>query len=112
MSAERTRLESRLTAIRTRTDAAYIDKLDCKITEDFWARRTSDWRKEDQQIKMAIDGFGIAEIADKTFDAQKVFEHSNKAYLLYVSQDSIHQRLLMGNSTRLPFLDGSLENRL
>jgi hypothetical protein len=51
MSAERTRLESRLTAIRTRTDAAYIDKLDCKITEDFWARRTSDWRKEDQQIK-------------------------------------------------------------
>jgi hypothetical protein len=37
MSAERTRLESRLTAIRNRMEAAYIDKLDGKITEDLGA---------------------------------------------------------------------------
>jgi hypothetical protein len=37
---------------------------------------------------MAIDGLAIAENADKALDAQKVFELSNKANLLYVSQDS------------------------
>jgi site-specific DNA recombinase len=88
ISAERTRLESRLTAIRTRMDAAYIDKLDGKITEDFWERKTSDWRNEEQQVKMAIDGLTVAERSDRAIDAQKVFELSNKAYLLYVSQDS------------------------
>jgi hypothetical protein len=36
---ERARLESRLTSIRNRMDAAYVDKLDGKIPEDFRERR-------------------------------------------------------------------------
>lgn len=35
VSVEQKRLESRLTAIRNRMDAAYADKLDSKIPEDF-----------------------------------------------------------------------------
>jgi hypothetical protein len=37
-------------------------------------RRMSDWRMEDQQVKMAIDGLAVAENADTALDAQKVFE--------------------------------------
>jgi hypothetical protein len=39
MNAERSRLEGRLTAVRNRIDAAYVDKLDGKISEEFWERK-------------------------------------------------------------------------
>jgi hypothetical protein len=35
VSVERTRLEARLTGIRNRIDAAYTNKLNCKIPEEF-----------------------------------------------------------------------------
>ena len=50
------RLEGRLTAIRNRMDSAYADRLDGKIPEDFWGRKMSDWRMEEQQVKIAIVG--------------------------------------------------------
>jgi catechol-2,3-dioxygenase len=37
-------------------DAAYMDKLDGKIPEEFWERKMTDWRMEEQQVKMAIQG--------------------------------------------------------
>lgn len=95
LSAERTRLDSRLTLIRNRMDAAYADKLDGKIPEDFWNRKMSEWRAEEQQVKMALDGLANAEIGDRALDAQKVFELANKAYSLYFSQDSTERAKLL-----------------
>jgi DNA invertase Pin-like site-specific DNA recombinase len=94
-SAERSRLEVRLTAIRKRMDGAYADKLDGKISEDFWERMMSDWRMEEQQVKMAIEGLNSAETGDRALDAQRIFELANKAYLLYVSQDSTEKAKLL-----------------
>ncbi|WP_125485106.1 recombinase family protein [Edaphobacter aggregans] len=85
---ERSRLELRLTGIRNRMDSAYADKLDGKIPEDFWERKMTDWRMEEQQIKMAMDGLSSAETGDRALDAQRIFELANKVYSLYVSQDS------------------------
>src|ERR1035441_7237264 len=56
VSADRTRLDARLTGIRNRMDAAYTDKLDGKISEEFWERKMHDWQMEEQQVKMAIQG--------------------------------------------------------
>jgi site-specific DNA recombinase len=95
LSAERTRLDSRLTLIQNRMDAAYADKLDGKIPVDFWERKMSEWRTEEQQVKLAIDGLTGAEISDSALDAQKVFELANKAYSLYVSQDSTERAKLL-----------------
>lgn len=44
-------------------DAAYVDKLDGKISEDFWQRKMSEWQIEEHQVGMAIDGLASAEIA-------------------------------------------------
>jgi site-specific DNA recombinase len=88
LSAERTRFESRLTGIRNRIDAAYIDKLDGKISEEFWCRKTGEWTLEEHQVKLALDGLANAATSDRALDAQRLFELANKAYLLYVSQDS------------------------
>ena len=78
VSAERTRLEARLTGIRHRMDAAYTDKLDAKISEEFWERKMSDWQMEEQQVKMAIQGLSNAETGDRAANAQRVFELANK----------------------------------
>jgi hypothetical protein len=64
LSAERTRLQSRLTAIRHRMDAAYVEKLDGKISEDFWHPKMSEWQIEEHQVRMAFDGLAGAETGD------------------------------------------------
>lgn len=70
VSAERTRLESRLAPICNRMDVAYVDKLDRKVSEDLWGRKTSDRRMEEQRIKMAPQGLETADIVDRALDAQ------------------------------------------
>ncbi len=95
LEKERTRLESRLTSIRNRMDAAYVDKLDGKIPEDFWERKMAEWRAEEQQVKLALDGLANSESTDRVLDAQRVFELANKAYLLYFSQDSTEKAKLL-----------------
>ena len=69
-------------------DAAYTDKLDGKIPEDFWERKMSEWRVEEQQVKMAIDGLTSAENGDRALELKEVFELANKAYSLYFTQDT------------------------
>jgi hypothetical protein len=95
LTSERARLESRLTAIRNRMDAAYVDKLDGKISEDFWQRKNSEWQVDELQVKMAIDGLAGAEIGDRAMDAQRVLELANKAHLLYLTQSSTEKAKLL-----------------
>src|SRR5579863_6622919 len=50
------RWQRRLTAVRHRIDQAYLDKLDGKITEDLWNRKSSEWMSEEQQVLFALQG--------------------------------------------------------
>ncbi len=50
------RWQRRLTAVRHRIDQAYLDKLDGKITEDFWNRKSVEWTSEEQQVLLALQG--------------------------------------------------------
>ena len=47
---EITSLQEKEKKLLKRLNDAYEDKLDGKITEDFWHRKTSDWQVEEQQI--------------------------------------------------------------
>jgi site-specific DNA recombinase len=94
-SAERTRLETRLTTIRNRMDAAYADKLDGTIPYDFWERKMSEWRAEETQVRMAIQALDAAEVSDRALDAERIFELANKAYSLYISQNSTEKAKLL-----------------
>ena len=95
LTAEKTRLESRPTAIRNRMDAAYIDKLNGKIPEEVWERKIAEGRVEEQQVKLVLDGLAMADFRDRALDAQRVLELANKAYSLYVSQDSFEKAKLL-----------------
>jgi len=61
----------------------------------------TDWRMEEQQAKMALQGLKEAKASDRAMDAQRIFELANNAYSLYVSQDSAEKvkllRMLLSN---------------
>ena len=83
---ESVRLQQRRTAVRRRTDQAYLDKLDGRISEDFWLRKMGNWQQKEQQILIAIQG--LQEIKpERVLGSLKILELANKAYSLYVRQN-------------------------
>jgi len=82
---ERDRLTKQLSVIRSRMDQAYCDKLDGRITEEFWLRNTADWQQQEQQVLLALKAFdGTA--PDRLLTASRILELANKTYFLYLSQ--------------------------
>jgi site-specific DNA recombinase len=91
---ERERLQKRLSSVRSRMDQAYLDKLDGKITEDFWQRKAAEWQQEEQQLLLALNG--LKDISpDRVLTATRVLELANKAYFLYVRQNPAEQAKLL-----------------
>ncbi len=56
VKTEYDRLSQRLAQVRGRLERAYTDKLDGKISEEFWEARSSDWNEEQQQILWRCKG--------------------------------------------------------
>ena len=83
-----------MAGIRTRLDQAYNDKLDGKITEDFWTRKTREWQQEEQQVLLAVNGLHDAG-PDRALTANRISELANKAYFLYVRQNPVEQGKLL-----------------
>ena len=79
------RLEKRLGFVRHRFEQAYMDKLDGKISEQFWERKAVEWKAEEEQIQHAIRGLEQIK-PERVLDGIKILELANKAYFLYVKQ--------------------------
>jgi hypothetical protein len=62
------------------------DAPDAISPEDFWERKTSEWRMDEQQFKM-IQGLDSSNSGDRTLDVEYAFEPANEAYSLYISQN-------------------------
>jgi site-specific DNA recombinase len=92
--AQRQKLDQRLAAVRKRVDQAYMDKLDGKVSEDFWQRKTGEWQLEEQQVLMALQGLEQAN-SDVLLTAKRTLELANKAYFLYVAQNPAEQGQLL-----------------
>ena len=88
---QRSRMEQRLVNVRAKMDRAYDDKLSGTIDEAFWQRKMNDWRAEEQQIQMALDGFKQANNGDRLLDAKRILELANKAHFLYLTQNPAEQ---------------------
>ena len=82
---QKERSEQRLAKVRHRLDQAYQDKLDGKITGEFWDRKAADWQAEEQQAMAALRE-AVALKPERMLDAMKILELANKAYFLYVKQ--------------------------
>ncbi len=86
-NTQKTKLEQRLHQI-------YIDKIDGKISEEFFSRMTSAWEEELNQIRTAITKH---ENSDGNYLSQGVhiLELCNKAHRLYLQQTPIKNSKLL-----------------
>ena len=88
-------LEQRLASVQRLLDQAYIDKLEGKIPEDFWERKSADWRTQEQQIKMALDALKEQSGTDRLLDVNRILELANRAYFLYFTKKPPEQAQLL-----------------
>ncbi len=44
-------LINRLSGINCRMDLAYQDRLDGKISEEFWIKKSAEWQQEEMQLR-------------------------------------------------------------
>ncbi len=54
-------------------DAAYSDKLDHKISEEFWQRKQADWETEERRINSLIAGLNEDESAERLLNLAQDF---------------------------------------
>jgi DNA invertase Pin-like site-specific DNA recombinase len=94
-SVEQTRLERTLVTLHRRVDAAYIDKLDGKIPEEFWQRKQAEWQQEESTIKGQISKLEEGKGADPLPDARRILELAQSAYSLYVTRKPAEQAELL-----------------
>ena len=88
------RLQRRLADVQRRIDQACLNKLDGKISEEFWLRKTNEWNLEEQQVLLAIQG--LEEVKpDRMLDGVRILELANKAYFLYLRQNPTEQGKLL-----------------
>jgi site-specific DNA recombinase len=92
--APREKLTQRLAAIRRRINQAYADKLDGRISEEFWHRMNTEWSLEEEQILMALRALEQAS-PDRLLTANRTLELANKAHSLYLSQSPQEQGKLL-----------------
>jgi site-specific DNA recombinase len=86
--------EQRLAQIRRRMDQAYQDRLDSKISEEFWVRKSSEWQLEEQKVLNALQSLKATQ-PERLLDASRILELANKAYYLYVKQSDVEKAKLL-----------------
>jgi DNA invertase Pin-like site-specific DNA recombinase len=91
---QREKLEQRLANVRQRIDQVYLDKLDGKVSEDFWQTKTTEWRVEEQQLVATVQRLQQVTSASP-LNAKKISELADKAHSLYVLQSSVEQGKLL-----------------
>jgi hypothetical protein len=87
-------IQQKLAAIRNRIDQVYTDKVDRKISEEFWQRKTTEWQMEEQQVLMAMQGLEQAS-PDRLLSAKKTLELANQACFQYLTQNPLEQGRLL-----------------
>ena len=80
-------LKQRLAALRTRMDALYEDKLDGKITEEFWTRKQAEYSDQERSIETALSSLSRPITTDRVLNVQRIFELANKTHFLYVTRN-------------------------
>ena len=92
---EEARLQQRLAMVRRRLDQAYLDKLDGRISEEFWRAKAAEWQQEEQTILTALDGLQEAASPERVLSGIRILELANKAHSLYLRQTPAEQAKLL-----------------
>jgi site-specific DNA recombinase len=95
VARERARLARALDEVRRRMDAAYMDKLEGKISEGFWQRKQADWQEEETRIAAQIEGLKEQNFDDRLLDVRRILELAQNAHSLYLTRGPHEQAELL-----------------
>ena len=76
-------------------DQIYEDKLDGKISEEFWDRKHADCREQEQHLQVQISRLTEPITQAYVLTVQRMFELANSAYSLYLTRNSAEQGHLL-----------------
>jgi len=88
-------LEQRLSALRSRMDQMYEDKLDGKIDEEFWVRKMNENREQERTLQSQISALKMPLSGDSVLTVQRIFELANRAHFLYLTRNSAERGQLL-----------------
>jgi site-specific DNA recombinase len=94
-ATERGRLERELDALHRRMDAAYDDKLNGAISDEFWQRKQADWESETARLKGLISSLNEGTIDDRLLDIRRILELAERAHSLYLTRNPAEQAELL-----------------
>jgi site-specific DNA recombinase len=92
---ERVRLDRELQTLHARMDATYTDKLDGKISEEFWQRKQVDWETEEFRIKSRIAEPKESEVKERLLNIARILELAHNAHSLYLTRKPAEQAELL-----------------
>ncbi len=81
-------IQQRLSALRTRIDKLYDDKLDGQIDEEFWSRKQREYQAQERALEASAEGLGAPVNDENLLNLERIFELANKAYSLYLTRNS------------------------
>ena len=87
-------LNRRHKVIQDRLDRIYLDKLDGKVTEEFWEQKSREWRQEQVQIRASIaehEGANVSYLDEGV----RIIELAQRAYSLWLKQNPAEKRRLL-----------------
>ena len=87
-------LQAQYNKLQHRLDQIYIDKLDGKISEEFYQEKTNEWREEQDNILATIEKHKNAN-ANYFEQGIYILELAQKAYSLYLRQIPSEKRKLL-----------------
>jgi site-specific DNA recombinase len=87
-------LEEQHKKLQRRLDRMYVDKLDGKVTDEFYDEKCSEWHLEQDEIRRNIDQHRAA---NRTYleEGLKILELAQRASFLYEQQDVFEKRRLL-----------------
>jgi len=88
------KLTSQLGKLQQKLDKAYDDKLEGKIAEEFWAKKSEQWGEEQSGILSKLKWH---QGANKSYFGEgiKILELANRAYSLYLKAEAQEKRKLL-----------------
>ncbi len=104
--------ENQIKFLQNRIDNAYMDKIDGKITEEFWKLHSPKWLEEKERLTIKLLAL---QKADKNYleNANIILELSKKAITLFKKQNANEKRRLIDILTsNCSYQDGKLDVKL
>jgi site-specific DNA recombinase len=91
----RDRTQQRLSALRTRMDQMYEDKLDGKIDEEFWSRKMNEWCELERTLESELSRLKVGITDESMFTVREILELANQARSLYVTRNHAERAQLL-----------------